>query len=280
MSHCQRRACSATPHKTTKRDGALVIPLVGSACNCSCAECDEESVTTGIRAPSPKEETIMDDEKSETTEEAKAELKGAGWGEAVEASAEASAKEPQVVEAGTAELELPCLLTDEEKLSLAGELAGVHQEIDAEEDVAKASAAKHRDRLKSLYEAASEKAGIFLAGQVERRVACRIIHILELNQCRTIRLDTGEIVSERALDYSERQGKLKLDPEPEDASLDGDEPNEDEGGGLDDGGQGDLEDQLDAALDEADATNIDNPAALVGDEPAPAAKKATRGRKS
>ena len=217
----------------------------------------------------------------ETTETTKTE----GWADAAAASATADQAAEKL---GGAVLSLPCKLTDEELIAKGNALAEKLAEIDDVEERAKAAASRAREQRKELDEEASKLAAVVRAKAEERKVACTIYKILALGIARTVRDDTGEIVSDRALSYSERQGSLFADvaadsddPDDEGAEDEGDDEGEGNDSDVDaESGRGDLEDQLDQALAEGDA--IDDPQAVldgVSDDPDAKPAKKKRGKR-
>lgn len=194
----------------------------------------------------------------------------AGWNEVMGASAE---NERKAGERPPREFEesLPCVLSETEMAAIArqtGTIRATRRDIETKLKMLKDRYKAQLDTLDSTLEELGEKAE---QGAENRAVKCREDYLYETGNVRTTRLDTGEVIRERAMLASERQLPLKgvqatfADVESEDDISDEDEEIL---------ASGDLEASVDEAIGD-----IGDPDALIaasGGEPAP--KK--RGRKA
>lgn len=148
----------------------------------------------------------------------------------------------------TKAIEVP--LTDAEVADKGRVLAGLEKEIEAAKSLLKEECARLRSDVKQLEARRATVAGEIANGRGSIDVECEERLVFETNALQTVRLDTGEVVHERALSPSERQLSLLdetavpgevTDPADLLAKMDeGDEEAEDEGGD-DDGGEDDAE---------------------------------------
>lgn len=107
--------------------------------------------------------------------------------------------------------ELPCKITEAEKNEFANKLAeAVTQRNDIAEQK-KNDTANYNAEPKMLDKDIAVNSGIIHSGEQFRQVEVEGRRHLDLNRVLKIRLDTGEVVEDRALDASERQNELRLD---------------------------------------------------------------------
>ena len=106
--------------------------------------------------------------------------------------------------------ELPVQLTDGEKLTKMGRVLELEdiQEVVKEEakeaaDEAKKEIADHQKEIDKLK-------GHLRSGTEPRQVECIDVQDFKAKSVRTMRTDTGEVVSERAMRQDELQGELAL----------------------------------------------------------------------
>lgn len=168
-----------------------------------------------------------------------------GFQDAIDASDAAQAereKAPEVVRADyDRSVEVP--LTDAEVAGIGRDLGAKLAEIDEIEAKAKAQARVFKGQIEELQQEASGMGSAIRRGTKVEFIRCRDERILATGMMQTVRLDTGEIISERALSFDERQPNLpgvnmapaveanavEAAPEPEPSNndgLDGDEPAE------------------------------------------------------
>ena len=118
--------------------------------------------------------------------------------------------------------ELECKLTQKEWRERARRLAQSPVERAGLETEAKRVASEYKTKIGKLEEEERRLASAVREGVEYRDVACHEEKRLEQNAMVLLRDDTGEVVEERPMDYSDRQAELDLDPED-----DGDEPEAD-----------------------------------------------------
>ena len=163
---------------------------------------------------------------------------------------------------------LPVPLTEKEIAERAKRAAAFRAMV-AEYEASKKSAADHWKAKIELAE--NERDGLLDAiamGTEERPVECLESREYRLGVVRVVRVDTGEVISDRAMSFAERQGTLPGVEEDEDAVA------------ADEDGEHEVSvspsDKDDFFCDE-DAPAIDDPQAVLDGEPqAVAAKKRTR----
>jgi len=103
-------------------------------------------------------------------------------------------------------------LTDAEIADKGRVLAGLEKEIEAAKALLKEECARLRSDVKLLEARRATVAGEIANGKGSVDVECEERLVFETNSLQTMRLDTGEVVAERALTASERQLSL-LDEE-------------------------------------------------------------------
>lgn len=153
---------------------------------------------------------------------------------------------------------LPCSLTDEEMVARSKEHAASQDAIDSLEIEKKLVMENFKARLQILEARERELRAIVRTSSEDRAVECVESFELRLGVARTIRVDTGEMIRERALRSSELQPSLPGTERPTATSFEDDiEPSE------------------------GDVTVIDDPAGVLADsaeEPeARGAKRKKRG---
>lgn len=123
---------------------------------------------------------------------------------------------------------LPVELTDKEIQERGEDLADLEQQLQGAREESAADAARWRERKKALAISITKASGVINARQEDREVSCELRPDYRRNVMETVRLDTDEMVEERALSFDERQQELGLggkakkeEPEAED---DGDHP--------------------------------------------------------
>jgi hypothetical protein len=158
------------------------------------------------------------------------------FAEAVAASQKADAERIEPLR--TFEQELPVKATNEELLDAGRNLAGLHKEIaQVESEIerikanAKADLVIEKGLLEDKMRRCQVNARIVNEGTIERLVQCREEKVFATGTVRVVRLDTLEIVSERALESDERQAALfpegrdiSPDVDPEALAADSDVP--------------------------------------------------------
>ena len=121
--------------------------------------------------------------------------------------------------------ELRCKLTDEELLERGQALVRALEQMQKREADGKAFAANVKSDIEQY-----KKEGLRLTSHIAeksewRKVECDEVHDFEAGTVSVVRLDTGEVVSERRMWDEERQEDLPLEglgddgvPQPEDAA--------------------------------------------------------------
>lgn len=99
-------------------------------------------------------------------------------------------------------------LTDAEIADKGRVLAGLEKEIEAAKSLLKEECARLRSEVKVLEARRACVAGEIANGKGSVDVECEERLVFETNALQTVRLDTGEVVHERALSAAERQGEL------------------------------------------------------------------------
>lgn len=195
------------------------------------------------------------------------------WGVVAGASAEAEERAAQAAMPPRRFDELlPCKLTDEEVATKADELEAALASVDVLKAEKKERTAEINARIKIAEARVGEIREVRRTRTEMRSVECVESFELRLGVARTTRVDTGEQIRERALRSSELQTTLPtldertaaqaeeqtefpLDRETSDSLPEDDEPADSE-------------------------TDITEPAAVLGEEPAAAPKKGRRSRKA
>jgi hypothetical protein len=106
---------------------------------------------------------------------------------------------------------LPVKLTESEALERADVSARLQQERDAIEAAMKADAAQRKADIQEKDAAMRRLAEEIRQRRTYRAVDCERRFDYSDGKVREVRLDTGEIISERDMTYDERQRKLDLD---------------------------------------------------------------------
>ena len=100
--------------------------------------------------------------------------------------------------------------TGSELKKISQEMAYTVGELDAVEQEKKDTAAAFKDRMEVLSNKIKDAAHKINSGQEQRLIDCEVVKNFDLNVVRVYRLDTGEIVEERAMTTEERQRELDL----------------------------------------------------------------------
>jgi hypothetical protein len=119
---------------------------------------------------------------------------------------------------------LPVKLTEHELAQVGRQIGEAQREADDIEAKAKAASDQFKDKLRGIEARVRELASVAYFGQEDRAVEVVEEHDYRTGVVRTIRSDTREVVSERAMFSHERQAKLALDDESTPRLHDGDEP--------------------------------------------------------
>jgi hypothetical protein len=106
---------------------------------------------------------------------------------------------------------LPCRLSDEELLKKGGELATAVQDIATEESRQIDLKASMKARLTEIEARRTQLAIAVNRKEEHRDVEVDVFHDYQRGVVSDIRRDTGEILSQRVMQDSERQKSLELD---------------------------------------------------------------------
>jgi len=106
---------------------------------------------------------------------------------------------------GTHQQELECRLEAEERAAVAIEWCALVDQISAAEEAEKARRKAAQGAIEELEVRASELQAIVRSGKEKRTIQCETRIDYAGNAVRIYRLDTGEMVSERAMEAEERQ---------------------------------------------------------------------------
>lgn len=182
-----------------------------------------------------------------------AEAAGDGWAAAAEVSATSTEEAKRDAEARDFppvdfEEPLGVRLTDDEAAERGRELERCLTEIEDVEEERKDLIGRLKAKIELLSERKSELRKVVRLGEEVRPVKCRRSFLIEQNTVREVRLDTGEVVRERAMTAQERQPRLPGMPDDPPVAEDLDDGDE----VTDEGDEGDLHDEheLDAPFDE------------------------------
>lgn len=181
------------------------------------------------------------------------------WSDAAAASAEVEAdRKAKPVPLRTFVEALACKLTEHELVAKGDELLAALAEVDELKDEKKASAAEFAAQIKAAEKKARDLRTVITTKTEKRDVEVAEERLYATNTVRVVRPDTGEIVRERAMTSSERQGELPLSTPP--ARAEGVEPPDFEDG--DDAYEDD--DEL-GAIEEGDTSDVDDEDTSVTD---------------
>jgi hypothetical protein len=141
---------------------------------------------------------------------------------AAEAVAEPEAPKPIPAEVVIEERRLPVAITDEQRRDLSMELVALQIEIQRkEEERVKLSA-----EIKSAGKDAQERTQVLRSGLADRDdVKVEITYDFDASRVIEKRVDTGEVVADRAMSWWDRQQNLP--------GMDGDAPDDDDSGAPD-----------------------------------------------
>jgi hypothetical protein len=107
---------------------------------------------------------------------------------------------------------LKCVLTDKEVQDRAQLLAQHVDEVNTKESELKAETSHRKAIIQQIESKVNEIAAEIRNRATYRRIDCERIKDFRLGTCREVRLDTGEILNTRPLNYDERQRVLPLSP--------------------------------------------------------------------
>ena len=132
------------------------------------------------------------------------------WADAADASSDEQARQRLAERFPTRKVTkaIEIDLTDAEIADKGRVLAGLEKEIEAAKSLLKEECARLRSEVKVLEARRACVAGEIANGKGSVDVECEERLVFETNALQTVRLDTGEVVSERALSAAERQGEL------------------------------------------------------------------------
>lgn len=105
-------------------------------------------------------------------------------------------------------LDLPCRLTEAELIDRGQSLAATREQYRDVQQAAKDAAKEFRDRLATIEAELDRLAEIVRERHEPRPVRCELRPDYQRGVVDTVRLDTGEVASSRALTEAERQGWL------------------------------------------------------------------------
>jgi hypothetical protein len=106
---------------------------------------------------------------------------------------------------GTHQQELECALEAEERAAVAVQWCALCDQISAAEEAEKARRKAAQGAIEELEVEAAELQAIVRSGKEKRQIQCETRVDYASNAVRIYRLDTGELVSERAMEAEERQ---------------------------------------------------------------------------
>jgi hypothetical protein len=109
---------------------------------------------------------------------------------------------------------LACRLTTDELLERGGRLAGKMDKRERVDDERKEKASEYKEQLEQIDAEIAQLRRAIASGTEEREVPVVERRIDTGNRIEMVRLDTGEVVSERAMTIEERQGELDLAGQP------------------------------------------------------------------
>lgn len=115
-------------------------------------------------------------------------------------------------------LELPCALTDAETLLRGNELARCQLELGKIEANKKANAADFKAQAEAIENRIARLARVVAEKEESRPVECRLEEDRNAATMKTVRVDTGEVVSSRPMTEAERQSRLFGGPTPAEAA--------------------------------------------------------------
>ena len=133
------------------------------------------------------------------------------WADAADASSDEQARQRLAERFPTRKVTkaIEIDLTDAEIADKGRVLAGLEKEIEAAKSLLKEECARLRSEVKVLEARRATVAGEIANGKGSVDVECEERLVFETNSLQTMRLDTGEVVAERALTASERQLSLR-----------------------------------------------------------------------
>lgn len=115
---------------------------------------------------------------------------------------------PNVKHLSNYKTELPCRLDEQEVARYAQRLATIEEEMGQHNERAKSIKAELAAKEAALKSERTTVARKVRTREETRLVECRIFAHFDTNRAVTVRADTGEVLTERALTPHERQGEL------------------------------------------------------------------------
>lgn len=106
---------------------------------------------------------------------------------------------------------LACKLSDEQLAKCARDIGTSRREMQALEAERRQKIDYFKARIDGVGARIDELAEMAASGSEERDVTCQELHVFPLNIVRIVRVDTGEMLSERAMTAEERQETLFRD---------------------------------------------------------------------
>lgn len=103
---------------------------------------------------------------------------------------------------------IPVKLTDKEKAKISTEHVETLDKITAKEEEKKTADAAIKGDIALLEEAAKKLADIIRAGTQDRELEVDVVYDWKTNEVRVVRVDTKEVVTQRAMSYEERQREM------------------------------------------------------------------------
>lgn len=136
-------------------------------------------------------------------------------------------EEMERIEESTFTQELPCHLTQEEMLQRSRRAAQIVKEIEDEQASAKSAASRFKAKIEQLSGEARVIAIEIREEKTHKDVDCKTVRDFGAKTVSEIRLDTGEVLTIRAMTFAELQRELDLKPKapkPQDATCTAPEP--------------------------------------------------------
>lgn len=107
---------------------------------------------------------------------------------------------------------VPVPVTDEEKIAMSHKLAQMLCERERINGEKAAACEGWNKEIREIDKRSKQLAKAIHTGKDERDVECEEVMVFETNTVQTKRVDTGEIVDQRAMTADERQTSLLADP--------------------------------------------------------------------
>lgn len=122
------------------------------------------------------------------------------------------------VSTGVLILDLPCELTEAERLLRGSELARAQRELGKIESRKKSAVADYKAQAEAIELRIALLARVVDEGVENRPVECRLDEDRNAATMKTVRVDTGEVVLSRPMTEAERQSRLFGGPTPQEAA--------------------------------------------------------------